>query len=285
MKSILVPVADRPECVYALDAAFHLAAKLSANVTGCHLRPHREEAVAGAGARFSLALETGALVDIPENVSSLNCRNAQQLFAAAAEKNGVKLARKVSVGGEPRAYWHEMVGSPDRLMSIIGPLADLVVVSRPKKKAAGPARAFMLGALLNTGRPVLVLPQKKVKPGSRVCIAWNGSSEAARAVKAAMPILQLAEKVHIVSCGKNDRPGPSISQLTQYLAMWCVEASSEITRGRHPDKELLQQYNDNRSNLMVMGAYSRSHLLERVLGGVTYAMMNEAKVNLFALHS
>ncbi len=285
MKSILVPVADRPECVFALDAAFELAAKLAANVTGCHLRPHREETALAAGQRFSLALETGALADIPENVSSLNCSNARQLFSAAADKHAVKLARKVKVGGEPCAFWHEMVGSPDRLMSIIGPMADLIVVSRPKKKASGPARAFMLAALLNSGRPVLVLPQKKVTPGSRVCIAWNGSSEAARAVKAAMPILQLADKVHVVSCGKSDRPGPSVSQLCQYLAMWGVQSTSEITRGRNPEKELLQQYDDNRSNLLVMGAYSRSHLLERVLGGVTYAMMNEAKVNLFALHS
>lgn len=285
MKSILVPVADRPECVFALETAFYLARKLEASVMGCHLRPHRQEVAAGAGSRLTMAIEGGALSEIPENVSSLNCRNAGQLFMAVAEKNELKVSRKHSPSGQPQAYWSELVGSPDRLMAIIGPVADLIVVSRPKKKSSGPARAFMLAAMLNSGRPLLILPQKKVKPGSRVCIAWNGSTEAARAVKAAMPILQLADSVHIVSSGKQDHPGPSVSHLSNYLAMWGVESSSEITRGHKPEKELLEQYQDSHSNLLVMGAYSRSHLLERILGGVTHAMINEAKVNLFALHS
>lgn len=285
MKSILVPVADRPECVFALQAAFHLAGQLEASVTGCHLRPHREEGAAPAGSRLSVTIEAGKLSEIPENVSSLNCRNAAELFAAVAEKNDMKISRKLRPSGQPQAYWSEMVGSPDRLMAIIGPVADLIVVSRPKKKASGPARAFMLAAMLNSGRPLLILPQKKVKPGSRVCIAWNGSTEAARAVKAAMPILQLADSVRIVSSGKHDRPGPSVGHLSNYLAMWGVESSSEITRGHKPEKELLEQYQDSDSNMLVMGAYSRSHLLERILGGVTYAMINETKVNLFALHS
>jgi nucleotide-binding universal stress UspA family protein len=285
MKLILVPVADRPECVFALDTAFHLAGKLDASVVGCHLRPHRPEVATADGFRLKLSIVAAGLDEIAEDVVSLNSDNARRLFSAVAEKNEVKLSRKLRPSKKPLAHWMEMVGTPDRIMGIVGPLADLVIVSRPKKKATGPARAFMLAALINSGGPVLVLPQKKTKPGDRICIAWNGSSEAAKAVKAAMPLLQLADSVHIVSCGKSDHPGPSVSQLGNYLALWGVKSSSELTRGRNPEKELLEQYHKHRSDLLVMGAYSRSHLLERVLGGVTHAMLNEADVNLFALHS
>ncbi len=285
MKVILVPVADRPECVFALQTAFRLAEGLSASVEGCHVRPHRQESSVGDGGRLDFALEEGGLRELPEDVANLNCRRARELFETVAGKHGVPIARKVRASSTPSAYWREMVGSPDRILGIVGPVSDLVIVSRPKKKASGPARAFQLAALLNTGKPVLVLPQKSVDPGKRICIAWNGSVEAARAVSAAMPLLQLAKSVHIVASGSPDRPGPGKSFLQDYLTVWGVKSTATITRGRNTVQELLEQYNKTDSDLMVMGAYSRHHLRQRILGGVTHAMLQESKVSLFALHS
>jgi len=52
--------------------------------------------------------------------------------------------------------------SEGELFSIIGPTSDCIVVSRPRLRGSGPARAFLLSALLRSGRPLLVLPQKLV---------------------------------------------------------------------------------------------------------------------------
>jgi len=285
MKIILVPVADRPECTVALDVAFELAKKFSASVVGCHLRPHREEPGNGDDSRLLMAIEESGMQEVSKTTATLNSRKAHELFAAISEQHNIQLAKKRRSSDKPLAYWQEMVGTPDRVMGITGPVSDLLVVSRPKKKARGPARAFMLAALLNSGKPVLVLPQKKGSVGKRICIAWNQSIEAARAVSAAMPLLQQAESVHIVCSGPENAPGPKISHLKNYLAMWGVEASSDTTRGHKPRKELLEQYKKHRSDLLVMGAYSRSHLRERILGGMTHDMLNEPKVSLFAVHS
>jgi nucleotide-binding universal stress UspA family protein len=255
-------------------------------VEGCHVRPHRrEQPVKGTGTRLELSLESGDTVEVSTDVARLNSRKARQLFAAVAKKNDVKLASKHRHSEQPLAYWQEMVGSPDRMLGIAGPVSDLLVVSRPKKNAKGKARTFMLAALFNSGKPVLVLPQKNVRPGKRICIAWNRSVESARAVAAALPLLQKAKAVHIISCGKLDVPGPSVSQLRDYLATWGVGASSEITRGRDDSREILEQYAQTKSNLLVMGAYSRGYLRERILGGVTHTMLNRPGVNLFTLHS
>jgi len=285
MKVILVPVADRPECVFALQAAFGLAKSLSANVEGCHVRPHRQELSADGSDRVSMLLAEGGLDELPKDVATLNCRRARELFETVAKSQGVPLAKKRRMASQPLAFWQEMVGSPDRILGIAGPVSDLVIVSRPKMKASGPARAFLLAALLNSGKPVLILPQKKVNPGKRICIAWNRSIESARAVAAAIPLLQQASSVHIVSGGPIDTPGPSVKQLQNYLELWGVAASSEITRGRNAGKEILEQYEKTDSDMLVMGAYSRSHLRQRIFGGVTHAMLNEPKVSLFALHS
>jgi len=56
--------------------------------------------------------------------------------------------------------------------------------------------------LLHSGKPVLILPQTQLPlVGQRIVIAWNQSIEAARAVSAALPLLQRASSVLICSCG------------------------------------------------------------------------------------
>ena len=65
---------------------------------------------------------------------------------------------------------------------------------------------------------MLVLPQRPVRHlAQRVVIAWNQSPEAAAAVTAALPLLKLAERVVLVSSGRENRVGPRSSQLSQYL--------------------------------------------------------------------
>ncbi len=55
--------------------------------------------------------------------------------------------------------------------------------------------------VLESGRPVLILPAfgDLSSFGERVLVAWNGSREAARAVADAMPVLQRAQHVTVLS--------------------------------------------------------------------------------------
>jgi len=79
----------------------------------------------------------------------------------------------------------------------MGPVSDLLVVSRPQGRRGRVARLFMLAALLDSSRPVLVLPQRGAPAiGQRISIAWNQSAEAARVVAAALPLIQRAEEVY-----------------------------------------------------------------------------------------
>ena len=127
--------------------------------------------------------------------------------------------------------WSERVGSPGIVLSIVGPVSDLIVVSRPAKRG-GVADMFMSAALLESRCPVLILPKNGRKTlGKNVCIAWNQSSEAANAVKAALPILERAEKVTIVSCGPEDHIGPKSTQLAAYLAHRGIKSERVKTRG------------------------------------------------------
>jgi nucleotide-binding universal stress UspA family protein len=271
MRVILVPVADRPECAKALQTAFDLGKRLGASVSGCHIRPHRHSDTSMSDAAWRRKNTKKA----PEA--------ARKLYENMAEQSGYDLVKRARVA--PGALWAERVGSPAKLMGIVGPVADMVVVSRPEK-SGGVARMFLDAALIESGRPVLILPQAgRRHVGKKVLIGWNQSCEAANAVMAAVPILREAENVTIVSAGAEDRVGPKSTQIASYLAHWGINTDRVLTRGKDVEKELIATFRETGSDLMIAGAYSRSRWREKVFGGTSEFLLHKAKIPVFMLHS
>ncbi|MCP4300573.1 MAG: hypothetical protein GY783_08310, partial [Gammaproteobacteria bacterium] len=121
MRVILVPVADRPECAIALQAAFDIGNRVNASVSGCHIRPHR----------FSEVSMSTAFADKQWRRKSTKAapKKARKLYEEIAARNGFELVRRARIA--PGALWAERVGSPGILLSILGPVSDLIIVSRP----------------------------------------------------------------------------------------------------------------------------------------------------------
>ncbi|WP_154224389.1 universal stress protein [Marinicella rhabdoformis] len=279
MKVVCVPVIDRPECAVALNTAFELSQSLDAAVMGYHLRAHRESAV-------NLPEAVSEMVNGDENNpsdSENNQQSAEKLFARLADMHGYVFKKKASAA--PVALWQAKTGSPDKLFSIIGPVTDMIVVSRPKK-GGKVARKFMLSALLNSAKPVMILPQKPTKTvGKKICIAWNQSPEAARAVAAAMPLIKQADQVTIMSNGTQNRLGPKVKHLKQYLTMHGINANHIKLKSKKDATALVKAYKESESDLLVMGAYSKSRLRQVIFGGVTEHMLFSADIPVFMLHS
>jgi nucleotide-binding universal stress UspA family protein len=251
-------------------------------VAGCHVRPHRQ---VGASDLIGFVPEEVyvALEEAPD--ARLNADAARGLFTRVAQQHDFSLAKRPRLGTSALALWHEMVGTPARILSIVGPLADLAVVSRPKAKSSGAARSFLLATLLNSARPVLVLPQRRIaRLGQSIVIAWNQSADAAAAVVAGLPMLQHAEQVTVVSCGPENRAGPKSVHLCDYLKHWGINAERVSTRGQSVEGELEQAYRDAGGSLLLMGAYSRPRLRELVFGGVTETMLFKTNIPVLMLH-
>ncbi|MDH3534027.1 MAG: universal stress protein [Gammaproteobacteria bacterium] len=274
MRVILVPVADRPECARALQTAFELGKRLGASVSGCHMRPHRYSSVTLSSEFADAAWR--------KKTNNKSRADAKTLYAQIAEQNGFELIRRARAA--PGAIWTERVGSPDKLMSIVGPVADLIVVSRPEQPG-GVGDMFLTAALFGTARPVLVLPPAGRKNiGRRVCIGWNQSREAALAVGVSLPLLRNAAEVTLVSCGAEDRLGPKSSQVAAYLEHWGVSCKHSKTRGRDVEAELLGACKDARADLLITGAYSRSRWREKVFGGTTEYLLHKTRIPVLMLH-
>jgi hypothetical protein len=287
MKVILVPVSDRPESAKALQVSAGLAQRVQANIIGCHLRPHREldSDYKPTGLPLFGSANSSWLEELNSKSTKSAAHQAHKSFTEIVTDSGFSIVRNFPLNASACAEWQEKVGSPDRLMGIMGPLADLTVVSRPT--AGGRvARLFMLAALMHSGRPVLILPPKQSRaPGKRIAIGWNQSAEVSRVIAACMPLLQAAEQVTVISCGPENRPGPKASQLKNYLKAWGVQCKVVKSRGRNEETELMNAYRESRSDLLLMGAYSRSRFRETVFGGMTELMLTRAKIPVILQHT
>lgn len=287
MKILRVPVADTPECAIALGHAFNLAQRLGADVVGTHIRTDKSKAADVPSDLWMQPMIFDSHVGGQTASSDASARdNAERVFAAVAREFGLTLAKHHRKDGQPAAIWEEVVGTPQRIMPIIGPMSDMLVVSRPKRRGGKTAKLFMFEALMHSHRPVLILPQRKIKSvGKTIAVAWNQSGEATRAVAQSLPLLRSAEKVVILSAGAEDRPGPKSKHLAHYLTHHGIKTKIAHSKGHAPDKELMEAYEDNGCDLMVMGAYSRSRLSEMIFGGVTQYMLYDARVPVLMLHS
>ena len=271
MSVITVPVADRPECVHALNIAFDVAGRIGGRVVGYHLHPHTYD---------KKVIKTGTGPG----------KKALKLFNESAARAGVEVKTKITPGATNCAHWREMVGTPDKVMPIIAPLSDMVVVSRPKGSGKGKtgktARDFLLEALRDGGRPTLILPQRKISAiGKRVLVGWNTSNSAVQALIGALPILSQAEEVVLHCAGSDYQSGPKAHHAKSYLAMHGIRAKITRSKGLHIEQELEEAYDAASADLFVMGAYSRSRLVERLLGGTSEHFIMRTKVPVLATHS
>ena len=142
------------------------------------------------------------------------------------------------------------------------------------------------------GRPTVVLPDiKKVfNVPKNIIIAWDESQEATRAVHDAMPFLEYAENVQIVSVSGTPK-GEKTSiiycdDLRNHLSHHGVSAdvfiADELEDGI--GKTILQSALEYNADLIVMGAYGETRLKEIVLDGVTRHLLNNSTLPLFLSH-
>lgn len=151
-----------------------------------------------------------------------------------------------------------------------GDLADVMVVSRSSGLAGDLA--------LNAACPVLALPDNRALglPLGTVCIAWDGGSEAARALKAAVPLLAEAGNVRVLTVATDKAGGFPPTEALRYLARHGVKAELiELAGGNSVEETIAGEVARAGADLLVMGAYSHSRLREFLFGGVTRYFLDE----------
>jgi nucleotide-binding universal stress UspA family protein len=216
---------------------------------------------------------------------------AMPVIKENAEK--LRAETEAHLAGEDVAWdWRFVYGiAPQRLLEA-SPLADVVIVgpSDVGDGARGPS-AMVGDVVLKAPVPVLVVPgdAKGFDTGAPVMVAWNGSSEAAHALRAAVPLLALSRKVYLVSVAEpSDKVRFDFPALdgAQYLSRHGIECEVvEVPRGDASIADTLFSAAQLREcGLMVMGAYGHSRLAEMLLGGVTRKMLTAPQMPILLAH-
>lgn len=142
--------------------------------------------------------------------------------------------------------------------------------------------------VLESGRPILVIPESVTENIGldRVVVAWNGKKEAVRAIHDAMPLLEIASKVSIVSVKTSPAEDIPCADIAKHLARHGVNLEVE-----QPDQDIVDvgywlqsQLDEKKTDLVVMGAYGHSRYREMIFGGVTRHMLRNMPIPCLMSH-
>jgi nucleotide-binding universal stress UspA family protein len=167
-------------------------------------------------------------------------------------------------------------------------LADLVVVGLPPTRSDKfDANPMLAGDVVLAARvPVLALPdtQAMLDMEGPAVVAWNGSAEAATAVRQAVPLLH-GRAVTLLRVGGNDGQFPDTDALS-YLSRHGIHAEERIeARGIETVEEVIERVvGAMGAALLVMGAFGHSRLRQTLFGGVTRYMLDSGRVPLLLGH-
>jgi nucleotide-binding universal stress UspA family protein len=166
-------------------------------------------------------------------------------------------------------------------------LRDLTVVSVPESYDQWYAEAIIFGS----GRPTLVVPEapsSKALDLNRVIVAWDFSRAAARAVSDAIPILEKAREVRILTVPNEKAISSrrSSSELAKNLSRHGIDVIVEEvdSAGRTIGDVLAAQIESRRADLLVMGAYGHSRFREFILGGATRSILTRPPIPVLFSH-
>lgn len=281
LKTVLVPllgsdtVCDRT----ALKSALNLSTRLDSFVDALHVRLDPRSAAAFVGEGMTSAM-IESVIDIAEKDSEKRRTAVQQLFEECRkEQNGPK-ADQVSLV--------ERQGNREDVLLSFGRMFDLIVVCKKTIEENTGNEMVINAALLETGRPVLVV-DSELNPdfGKNVAVIWNGSIESSRAMSHALPILKTSEKVTLISAVDDLDDELHPDEAIQYLARHGIKADScEIhgSSGRTTADLLMNQANSCGADLLVMGAYTRSRLRRLFFGAVTGEILEKCELPVLMAH-
>jgi nucleotide-binding universal stress UspA family protein len=241
-----------------------------------------------SGLAFTAELPIGALGDGISTAIFDTYRADQKAAAEKAVGAFASQARLAGVTFDSRIV-AESVPDAAAMFGLTARHYDLSVVAQGEPHDDGIESLTIQSALFDSGRPVLVVPyiQKDGIKLGRVMVCWDGSRSAARAVADALPVLQRAGQVDVVTVEakerRNDLRG---AQIAEHLARHKVKVGlkSLVAPGSDTADVILSQAADSEADLIVMGGYGHSRLREFVLGGVTRTMLGSMTVPVLMAH-
>jgi nucleotide-binding universal stress UspA family protein len=211
---------------------------------------------------------------------------ARRHFDAWQQQSKLPLHESAIAVRGPSTFWREVAGYESEVVARLGRLSDLIVIARPNQRSTTVSAMALETALFETGRPVLMVPDRPAADQFyRPLVAWNGSIEAARAVAFALPLLAACGGPVDIFVAPERKHSTDTEELLRYLRWHGIEADRTSGIGTHDvGANLLAQASARQAGLIVMGAYTHGHYRQFLFGGVTRHVMQHAATPVLLAH-
>ena len=277
IRRILLPLTGTAAGEAALTTALMAARLWNAHLTVLHVRVDSRDVAPLAGEGLSGAM-IEEMMSATEKESSDRSDAVRAMFDRFVVQHGVEVAEP-HPGQGATANFASVTGREEDLVAQLARLTDLTVVPHPESGDDVSSSDALHAVLFDSGRPVLIAPRVPLPTlGKRICVAWNGTAESAAAVQAAIPWMQKADAVQILSADEYQRRGPGAPELRSYLALHGIEVDAVQFRPveKAVGRGLLEGARSFGADFLAMGAYSHSRLRQLILGGVTRHVLENA---------
>lgn len=268
MRSILLHIYDDRGLDARIEAACDLARAFNGHLTCLHATPFEDYLATDPLIAPALPVEFSK--KMRKQREALQARVEEELAREGVNWNWVHLDELIS-----------------EALIRFSPLVDITVISRSTSDIYRDDERHIAGKLITgAASPLLAVPSdlKRLDIAAPAIVAWNGSPEAANALRAALPLLKLAASVHIVHIEERLRAYPPDAS-ARYLSRH--EVSAEIVqrpRNGSIADTLVETGREFGAGLIVMGGYGHSRLREFLLGGVTRELLEQSPLPLLLAH-
>jgi nucleotide-binding universal stress UspA family protein len=252
-----------------LTYALTMAEQLGARLTGIHVRTPPD---------LPPIYKPSYIDRITEELDArlaLNAELSAELFRSATQGSAVPVR------------WRAVSGNMAHGVAEAARYADLVIVGQYEGEGGDDVHhPFSLAddIVRLAGRPIVVTPLE-VAPFrcGRVAVAWDGSAQSVRALHDAVPLLQRAEAIAIItveSVGIGEQAGLNAVELTDHLGRHGIDRERiqcNLADGKHTSA-ILDHLRAGGYDLLVMGAFGHPAWQELLFGGTTLELLEESPI-------
>lgn len=283
---ILVPVAGSKRDGIALATAFQAAKPFAAHVEVLFVHADPREAIPYSEMPLTPDI-VQSLVDSAEEMARAASKSARTSLATVAAEQGVAIVVGPQKAQTATASYREVVGHLPGCLWDAAMLSDVVVFPPIADSDVPEIHDAFIRILTGIQRPVLLSPE--LKPGHigrNVAVGWDGRGAAAHALVSALPFLEKAQTVDILSVRHAPSKDHGIDDCRGYLTLHGIDcAERNIEPGGRPIAEVLVDTAINCDcDLLVVGGYGHSRMRESIFGGVTASIVSHPRLPILMVH-
>lgn len=268
IKDLLIAFDGSDVSIDTLKYAIQLAQKHDAALTGVHVH-------------LPIALEERFGRWVSQDVVA-SVRAAQAETLRAVQKVFEDHLQAAGFTGE--SEWFEEEGYPNEILADVARYYDILLMGQYSVEPARRRRLRAEELVRLSGKPIMIVPNGyAVRPFKEyAAVAWDGGRRAARALSDAMQILEMEERLDVVTVDgeRAAGSGPGGRNIIRHLKRHGIDARHVVIPAGSEGvaATLLQFCRENEPDMLVMGAYGHARLREDLFGGVTQDIVQTSAI-------